>query len=51
ISLFEPVVAALLAILVVGERLPVTGWLGVGLILACLLWTEVPLPRRRHRMA
>ncbi|WP_010141432.1 DMT family transporter [Oceanicola sp. S124] len=48
ISLFEPVIAALLAILVVGERLPPTGWLGVGLILACLLWTELPLPRHRR---
>lgn len=55
ITLFEPVVAALLAVLIVGERLPVTGWLGVALILACLLWITLPLPRlpaeRRLRRA
>ncbi|KAF0675963.1 DMT family transporter [Profundibacterium mesophilum] len=49
LTLFEPVVAALLAIAVVGERLPPLGWLGVGLIIACLFWNEAPLPRRRTR--
>lgn len=49
ITLFEPVVAAVLAVLVVGERLPPMGWTGVGLIIACLLWTTAPLPKRRAR--
>ena len=49
ITLFEPVVAAILAVLVVGERLPPSGWLGVALIVACLVWTTAPLPRRRLR--
>ncbi|MCA0919938.1 DMT family transporter [Pseudooceanicola nanhaiensis] len=49
ITLFEPVVAAVLAVLVVGERLPAMGWTGVGLIIACLLWTTAPLPKRRAR--
>lgn len=47
ITLFEPVVAAVLAVYVVGESLPVLGWLGVALIVACLLWTTFPWPRRR----
>lgn len=46
ITLFEPVVAAGLAVLVVGERLPPIGWLGVALIIACLFWNTMPLPRR-----
>ena len=50
ISLFEPVIAAMLAIVIVGERLPPLGWLGVGLIIACLFWTEAPLPRRWRRV-
>jgi DME family drug/metabolite transporter len=36
LSLIEPVVAAVLAVIIVGERLPVLGWLGVALIIACL---------------
>ncbi|WP_222435315.1 DMT family transporter [Puniceibacterium confluentis] len=46
ITLFEPVVAAMLAVLVVEERLSSTGWLGAGLIVACLFWMELPKPRR-----
>ncbi|MDO5648747.1 DMT family transporter [Paracoccus sp. (in: a-proteobacteria)] len=45
ITLTEPVVAAMLAIVIVGERLQVMGWLGVGLILACLV--VITMPRRR----
>jgi len=48
ISLFEPVVAAMLAVLIVGERLPPLGWLGVSMIIACLFWTQLPVPRRRQ---
>lgn len=36
ITLLEPVIAALLAILLFGERLPPLGWPGVGLMVACL---------------
>lgn len=36
LSLIEPVVAAVLAVIIVGERLPVLGWIGVALIIACL---------------
>ncbi|MBI6629215.1 DMT family transporter [Pontibaca salina] len=49
ISLFEPVVATILAVIIVGERLPPLGWLGVGLVIACLLCTEFPVPRRWRR--
>ncbi len=45
LTLFEPVVAAGLAVLVVGERLPVQGWMGIGLILLCLVcitWPHKP---------
>lgn len=38
ISLIEPVVAALLAIVIVGERLGVYGWFGVALILFSLFY-------------
>ncbi|PTW61549.1 DME family drug/metabolite transporter [Breoghania corrubedonensis] len=48
ITLFEPVVAAVLAVVIVGERLPARGWLGVALIVVCLIWTTAPLPRRRR---
>ena len=51
ITLFEPVVAAILAVIVVGERLPAMSWLGVALIVICLVWTTAPLPRRRGRLA
>lgn len=36
LSLIEPVVAAALAAVVVGEQLPPMGWLGAGLIVSCL---------------
>lgn len=45
ITLLEPVVAAVLAGLIVGERLPAWGWVGVGLIFACLV--SITLPTRR----
>lgn len=37
ITLFEPVVATGLAVIIVDERLPAMGWAGIGLILACLV--------------
>jgi len=54
ITLLEPVVAAVLAVMLVGENLPTGGWIGIGLIVACLIIITVPagtftprLPRRR----
>jgi DME family drug/metabolite transporter len=46
-TLFEPAVAAVLAVYVVGENLPVLGWFGVGLIALCLVWTSLPAAPRR----
>ena len=53
ISLIEPVVAAMLAIAIVGERLPAMGWAGVALIIACLAVITTPpggLRRGRTRV-
>jgi DME family drug/metabolite transporter len=36
VTLLEPVVAAVLAVLIVGERLPALGWIGVALVVGCL---------------
>ena len=45
ISLLETVIAAVLAVLVVGERLPALGWLGAAVVLASL-FILTPGPRR-----
>ncbi|MDQ0770930.1 DME family drug/metabolite transporter [Pseudarthrobacter defluvii] len=45
ISLLETVVAAVLAVLVVGERLPALGWLGAAVVLASL-FILTPRPKR-----
>ncbi|MFF4902691.1 DMT family transporter [Streptomyces sp. NPDC001068] len=42
LSLLEPAVAALLAVLVVGERLPAAGWMGIALVIACLAVLTAP---------
>ncbi len=41
ITLLEPVVAMLLAVLVLGERFLAIGWLGIGLILLCLVLQSI----------
>lgn len=45
LSLSETVVAAVLAVLVVGERLPALGWLGAAMIAASLFVLTLPAPR------
>jgi len=45
ITLIEPAVAALLAVVLLGERLPLLGWLGIGLVLICLLVISLPAKR------
>jgi drug/metabolite transporter, DME family len=47
ISLFEPVFAAVLAVVVVGERLPVLGWTGIALVVACLICITAPAKAAR----
>lgn len=49
LSLLEPAVAAVLAVLVVGERLPATGWTGIALVIACLAVLTGPAPTARRR--
>ncbi|MER7834058.1 EamA family transporter [Streptomyces sp. NPDC095602] len=50
LSLLEPAVAAVLAVLVVGERLPLLGWAGIALVVCCLAVLTVPTgPRTRPR--
>ena len=44
LSLIEPAVAAVLAVLIVGERLSAPGWLGVGLIVSCLAVVTARVP-------
>ena len=46
ITLLEPAVAAVLAVVIVGERLPPMGWTGIGLVVACLIFITVPLKTR-----
>lgn len=48
ITLLEPVVAAALAAVIVGERLPSMGWVGVALIFACLVCITLPVRTRRR---
>ncbi|MDN0200386.1 DMT family transporter [Streptomyces sp. S.PNR 29] len=53
LSLLEPAVAAVLAVVIVGERLSVAGWAGLALVLACLAVLTAPTPtavRRRRRL-
>jgi DME family drug/metabolite transporter len=42
LSLLEPAVAALIAVLVLGERLPVLGWVGMAVLLASLVVLTAP---------
>ncbi|WP_243762495.1 EamA family transporter [Streptomyces sp. Tu 3180] len=42
LSLLEPAVAAVLAVLVVGERLPPSGWAGIALVVGCLAVLTTP---------
>ncbi|MFF9690617.1 DMT family transporter [Streptomyces sp. NPDC014623] len=46
LSLLEPAVAAVLAVLVVGERLPATGWAGITLVITCLAALTTPTSTR-----
>jgi DME family drug/metabolite transporter len=49
LTLLEPVIAAILAVLIVGERLPPLGWAGVTLVTLCLVVITLPRglwPRR-----
>ncbi|MFI8535187.1 DMT family transporter [Streptomyces aquilus] len=49
LSLLEPAVAAVLAVLVVGERLPAAGWAGIAFVIACLAVLTTPARTVRRR--
>lgn len=49
VSLAETVVAAVLAVIVVGERLPAVAWIGAALIAGSLFILTLPAPRPRRR--
>ena len=51
ISLAETVVAAILAVLVVGERLPALAWAGAALVTGSLFVLTLPAPAKRHGRA
>ncbi|WP_245851324.1 DMT family transporter [Monaibacterium marinum] len=51
ITLLEPVVAAVLAVLIVGERLPSLGWVGVGMVVGCLAIITLPIGLARRPVA
>lgn len=50
LTLIEPVVATLLAVIIVGEELAAAGWAGVGLIIGSLIVLTVTWPTRRRRV-
>ena len=45
LSLLEPAIATILAVIIVGERLPAAGWAGLTLIAGCLLVLTAARPR------
>ncbi|MFY2506994.1 DMT family transporter [Vibrio pectenicida] len=49
-TLFEPVVAAIFAVLVVGERIEQSGWVGIGLIMMCLFLQSYQ-PKSKYNLA
>ncbi|MEU6844673.1 EamA family transporter [Streptomyces sp. NPDC046716] len=51
LSLLEPAVAAVLAVLVVGERLPAFGWIGIALVGCCLAVLITPARSGRRLRA
>jgi len=51
ITLVEPVVAAVLAVAIVGERMQPSGWLGAVLVICCLVFVTLPVRPRVARRA
>lgn len=51
ITLVEPVVAAVLAVVIVGERMQPSGWLGAVLVMSCLVFVTLPVRPRVTRRA
>ena len=51
ITLVEPVIAAVLAVAIVGERMQPSGWLGAVLVISCLVFVTLPVRPRAVRRA
>lgn len=51
VTLVEPVVAAILAVAIVGERMQPSGWLGAVLVISCLVFVTLPARPRVGRRA
>ncbi|MFF4284459.1 DMT family transporter [Streptomyces sp. NPDC001633] len=51
LSLLEPAVAAVLAVLIVGERLPLLGWIGIAAVVGCLAVLTTPQRTARQPRA
>lgn len=47
LALFEPIVATVLAVVIVGERPPALTWIGLGLLAVSIAVLALRLPRRR----
>lgn len=45
ITLLEPIVATILAIIIIGEAFSSIGWLGMGLMVICLLLQVIKIPK------
>ena len=45
ITLLEPIVATILAIIIIGEAFSPIGWLGMGLMVICLLLQVIKTPK------
>lgn len=50
LTLFEPAVATVLAVIIVGEKLPVMAWNGIGLIVMCLFILTLPGRGKKESM-
>ncbi|MFC3151034.1 DMT family transporter [Litoribrevibacter euphylliae] len=48
ITLLEPAIATVMAVMIVGERISTMGWIGMGLILWCL-WMQMPKASSMNR--
>jgi DME family drug/metabolite transporter len=44
LTLLEPALATVMAVLIVGEKFSIIGWVGIALILLCLLLQMTPKP-------
>ncbi|MDK9759713.1 EamA family transporter, partial [Vibrio sp. D173a] len=51
LTLFEPVVAAVIAVLILEEHIPPMGWLGIALVMVCLFFQSTQKEQPQNRLA